>query len=86
MPIYTYECKKCQAVFEAFNSIASRKQSQCPKCGENGDLTIGRPAAVHGFKLGWFEHIAHEPVYIKSKKHLKEECERRGCYAPGVLW
>lgn len=26
-----------------------------------------------------------EPVYAKSKKHMKELCNRYECYAPGVL-
>ena len=86
MPLYTYQCLNCDRTFEAFSTIDDRKFSECAGCESIAELTIGRPAAVHDFALGWFEHLAHEPIYIKSRKQLKEECNRRGCYAPGILW
>jgi hypothetical protein len=27
---------------------------------------------------GWWENIDKEPIYIKDKYHLKEECNKRG--------
>ena len=85
MPNYTYECE-CGKSFDDIRSIASRAHSLCPSCGKEATITICRTApAVHGFKLGYFEHIEREPVYVKSKKHLRELCERNDCYAPGVL-
>lgn len=32
----------------------------------------------HPFKEGWYEHLGLEPVYVKSKRQLREECEQRG--------
>lgn len=85
MPLYNYKCS-CGNEFEAFEKMDHSAFSKCPHCGSNGNQTIcRRPAAVHDFKLGWFEHIAPDPVYVKSKKHLKELCNRYDCYAPGVL-
>lgn len=36
---------------------------------------------VHRFKEGWYEHIDKEPIYISSKKQLREETEKRGQYS-----
>jgi len=34
MPIYEYECTKCDEKFEVHRSIfGGRKKTQCPKCG-----------------------------------------------------
>ncbi len=85
MPFYNYICPK-KHEFEAINRMANRALCKCPKCGSMAKQTISRrPAAVHGFKFGWFEDMDLEPVYAKNKKHMKELCDRYGCYAPGVL-
>lgn len=85
MPYYNYECSKGHE-FEAINSIENRALSKCGKCGSIGKQTISRrPAAVHPFKYGEFEHIASEPLYIRNKQELRDACEKHECYAPGVL-
>jgi putative FmdB family regulatory protein len=33
MPTYEYECKKCNHVFECFQSIKDEPISACPECG-----------------------------------------------------
>lgn len=85
MPLYNYKCSK-KHEFEAINSIKNRAFSKCPNCGIMAKkIMSGRPPAVHNFKYGWFEHIDINPIYVKSKKHMKELCNRYECYAPGVL-
>ena len=32
MPLYEYECKKCQIVFEQIQSVSQRDQAQCEEC------------------------------------------------------
>ena len=83
MPLYNYKCPKGHE-FEDFKSMNERHCAECPKCGKVANQTLSAPK-VHKDHLGWFEHIAPEPVYVKSKKHLKELCNRYDCYAPGVL-
>lgn len=34
--------------------------------------------AVHIFKAGYYEHIADEPIYIRSRKQLQQETRSRG--------
>ena len=32
MPLYEYECKKCQIVFEQIQSVSQRDNAQCEEC------------------------------------------------------
>ena len=82
MPNYSYECS-CGHAFQDFRSMEKRKNAPCPNCGAEASQVIGGQAAVHSFKLGWFEHIADEPVYARNKAELRSLCERHGCYATG---
>ncbi len=34
---------------------------------------------------GWYEHIDSYPIYIESKRQLKEECDKRGMVAKSLL-
>lgn len=39
MPTYNYECKKCEHLWEDYQSISNREkplQEPCPKCGQSG--------------------------------------------------
>ena len=84
MPLYDYKCPDGHS-FEAIKSMDDRHCAKCPKCGKVANQIIAAPTAVHGFKLGVFEHITDNPVEIGSKRQLKDLCEQHGCYAPGVL-
>lgn len=42
-------------------------------------------SSPHIWKPDWWEHIAEEPIYINSKKKLREECKKRGVFAPGYM-
>jgi putative FmdB family regulatory protein len=46
MPIYTYLCQNCQAVFDIEKSMTERHPKKCPICGFVGDL--GRRFNVPG--------------------------------------
>lgn len=41
MPIYKYNCKNC-GLFTEFQLI-KEKYDNCPKCGEEVELVIGKP-------------------------------------------
>jgi hypothetical protein len=43
----------------------------------------GAPAVII-FKEEWYEHIADHPIFIRSKKQLREECEKRGMIAKAL--
>jgi|SRR5689334_9177849 putative FmdB family regulatory protein len=53
MPIYEYECRKCKAHTEAFQKVADKPLTKCPKCGGRLDKLISSPAIQ--FKgSGWY--------------------------------
>ena len=37
--------------------------------------------AVILFKEEWYEHIDENPIFIRSKKQLRAECDKRGMIA-----
>jgi putative FmdB family regulatory protein len=49
MPIYEYECTKCQDKFEQFKPIyASGEDEACPKCGADAKRMVSKPASSCG--------------------------------------
>ena len=76
MPIYGYQCKKCNREWEAFRRIMERLEERCPDCHKRPQLLLS--ANVQVFKPFWHPHLQHEPVYIETKKQLKKELEERG--------
>jgi putative FmdB family regulatory protein len=54
MPIYEYECDKCQVQFETL-VFRSDESVQCPACGSDG---VQRMMSVCGFKSGGDKGVA----------------------------
>ena len=53
MPIYEYECRKCQAHVEAFQKVNDKPLTKCRKCGGKLERKISAPAIQ--FKgSGWY--------------------------------
>ena len=53
MPIYEYECRKCQAHVEAFQKVNDKPLTKCRKCGGKLERKIYAPAIQ--FKgSGWY--------------------------------
>ena len=44
----------------------------------------GKAPAVILFKEEWYEHIDENPIFITSKKQLRQECEKRGMIAKAL--
>jgi len=38
MPMYEYECKKCEYVFEELQKMTDKPLKRCPECGEKKSL------------------------------------------------
>jgi len=53
----------------------------CPGCGY-APIKVDYGRSIPRIQIldveGWWEHIAEEPIYIRDKKHLMEECQKRG--------
>lgn len=77
MPIYDVRCESCKKEREVFCSV-SESGSQVCDCGGLMRVVIATKVNFHRFRGGFHEHLAAEPIYIKSKKHLQDECRKRG--------
>lgn len=77
MAIYDYECEVCGKEWEESRPMADyKKPAICPKCGGEGHKLI-KSARIGGFKAMWFRDIDVEPIYVTSKRQLREECKKR---------
>lgn len=53
MPLYEYECTKCNHRFEKIESVSAAVTKKCPKCGAKAERLIAAPAIQ--FKgSGWY--------------------------------
>jgi len=80
MPTYDYECQKCHGRFDLTRPIAERnKRVRCPNCRAVAKRLILAPASG-----AWKRPITFDMqgpgtgVKCTSKKHLLEECKKRG--------
>jgi putative FmdB family regulatory protein len=77
VPIYDYKCVPCDRV-ERDIVAKHNEHIQCPLCGDVMNRLICAPRPVI-FRSGWYEHIASEPIYIRSRSQLKAECKEHNC-------
>jgi len=53
MPVYEYECKQCQKVFEVQQKMAEKPLSDCPEC----QAPVKKLVSMSSFQLkggGWY--------------------------------
>ena len=82
MPLYDLKCSSCNAVEERYISLSDLDNDQsCIKCGADMNRIIGRDVNVAGDLEPYVEYnLGHEPVYIKSRRHLDDICKKEGVY------
>ncbi len=61
--------------------IASRREAACPSCHSSDTSLMPSAPRVQIFQPGWYEHIAHDPLYIETPEQLRAECEKNGGYS-----
>jgi len=71
MPTYKYKCDKCGKELEEFHKVDDRHNQKCPECGEKMQIMI-QPTTFHIFEPFMHPNLTTKPVYVKSRKHLKE--------------
>jgi putative FmdB family regulatory protein len=70
MPIYEYQCKKCNARTEAMQKISDKPLTKCRKCGGRLEKLLSAPAIQ--FKgSGWYV-----TDYAGKKGEPKEESKK----------
>lgn len=85
MPLYIYKCNYCKTETELFRSVKERDCVSICECGRDRERILTPQVSVDIWKPQWFEHIDVNPIYIESKKQLKEECEKRGVVSIGYM-
>jgi hypothetical protein len=65
-------CSKCGEL--------SSNYDVCDKCGKDPKRspTPKSTVMISCFRSGYYEHIDYEPIYIKNRKQLMDECAARG--------
>ena len=88
--LYQYHCRKCGIQFDLRRSVAERnRKTYCPKCHKLAQRNMA-PDEVSinsgkgGRIPGWNHSLDDKPVFIKSKKHMREECKKRNLYPAGL--
>ncbi len=79
MPIYEYQCSKCNHHLEALQKISDKPLRECPECGRH---TLKRLMSAPMFRLagsGWYE------TDFKSDKEQKRNLAQKGDAEPAAV-
>lgn len=68
------QCPKCHHLVEEPDTTVPR----CEDCGYDFGSSVSDSPAIILFKEGWYEHISKKPLYISSKRGLKDACQQHG--------
>jgi putative FmdB family regulatory protein len=83
MPTYEYECAKCGAVFEAFQSMSASPLDKCVKCGDKKVRRLIGAGAGIIFKGSGFYATDYgkktNPCSGSEKKSACEENKGKAC-------
>lgn len=66
MPTYEYECQKCKATYDVFQSITDKPLTKCKKCGGKLKRLIGTGAGII-FKGSGFYQTDYRSSDYKQK-------------------
>ena len=83
--IYEYKCEKCRHSWESYRRYEERNSERCSLCGELAIKLLSNTKDVLEFTPAWFNDICEEPIYITSKKQLRDECKRHNVLAARLL-
>jgi len=87
MPLYPFKCLQCGHEEDFTLPVEDRDRIEIPclNCNISMKRQIAFSQNIEIFKEDVWEHIGHDPMIIRSKKQLKEECKKNGCFAPGYM-
>ena len=85
MPIYEYECLKCNFPFEVSKSIAKfRSPENCPKCGEAAERQISKTSFILKGD-GWPGKAGRVKNQMKTRRARLAQKEQDHVAAPMTL-
>ena len=68
MPTYEYQCTKCKARHEAYQSITAKPLSKCPKCGGRLKRLLGSGSGFLFKGSGFYITDYRSKSYREAKK------------------
>ena len=68
MPTYDYKCKKCENLFEHFQSMTEDPLKTCPECGGEVERLIGAGAGLIFKGSGFYITDYRKDSYKKAEK------------------
>ncbi len=73
MPTYEYKCRKCENVFDVFQSMKARKLTKCPdtECDGKVDRLLGTGAGLIFKGSGFYETDYRSDSYKKGAKEAE---------------
>lgn len=77
MPIYEYQCRKCEADFEVVQKFNDKPLRKCTSCGGTLRKLISR-SSFHLKGTGWYA-----TDYAKPKSKPKEDGEKKEAESDG---
>ncbi len=90
---YNYKCPKCKCEWENSHIIADRNKENCPRCGGQAKIDIGKASP----QVSCYDHYSEglmvddhsqdpaDAVTFHSKKDHKEWLKRRDLQCPAFL-
>lgn len=75
MPLYTYQCEKCERTQDEFRSIADRNAPLSCTCNGSMKKIIGGHAVVPDVEPYFDDNLE---AYVKSKQHRRALMRERG--------
>lgn len=80
MPQYHFICESCEREFSEFLKISElddyKENTRCKACNGTIRTVIKSLPKLQTFKAGWYENFTDKPIWIGSKRDLKDACER----------
>ena len=86
MPLYDFKCLEghIKEVIMTLEVHDEKKPVVCKSFGKEMKQVYTLGANIRIFKAEFYDHIGPQPIFIESKRQLKEECERHGVYSKQV--
>ncbi len=73
MPIYEYQCRRCEHRFELIQKFSDKPRKRCPECSGAVDRLIS-PPAIRFKGSGWYvTDYANKKSNEEDKKSNKED-------------
>ncbi|MCS5702073.1 MAG: zinc ribbon domain-containing protein [Acidobacteria bacterium] len=73
MPIYEYQCRRCEHRFELIQKFSDKPRKRCPECSGTVDRLIS-PPAIRFKGSGWYvTDYANKKSNEEDKKSNKED-------------